>query len=474
MRFRLGLASVVCAVVILVSGCRREQQAGAVAAAPDEPPPAAANESQPAEEVEAAAPDAGSAAPIVAQPARPDEPIDLLRGARTALAVSSAYRNKLAQAARLVDGELATAWNSRTGDLVGAWIEVRLPEDATVTSVVMTSGFTKSTTRGDLFDGNHRVSKVRVLRAGREIGVYDLDTESRELQTLPVKGAGGVYRIEIVNVVPGTKARWREVCVSELRFMGHAPTAHPGKRFPRLGVGEMPEPRPRPGTADKADVRRRFRGAVEWLVTEWGNLIDEQVMRDTACGLSDEEDAAAAGYRNQRRLVFGQMSKLVALVDEVQADQLRRESYKVDPRGHSGWSILHPSDHGYLSGGYDVVAEWLGDDETTCRWSKADMGLRLELAVNELEAMNHDCEHLYMGYDDEEPPADAVRQCHINERLMPRVGDLQRLWQSNPRQAAARIARIEWPESAAALMSEWVGVEYRVEILRPACGWVSE
>ncbi len=89
--------------------------------------------------------------PEVETPARPDEPeevaepeddpreatepdstepsVDLLTSVRAAVAVSSAYRDREGQALRLADGDLETAWNSRTGELVGAWIEVQEARD---------------------------------------------------------------------------------------------------------------------------------------------------------------------------------------------------------------------------------------------------------------------------------------------------------------------------------------------------------
>src|SRR5690606_2983215 len=121
----------------------------------------------------------------------------------------------------------ATAWNSRTGDLVGAWIDVALPADARVASIALTAGFTHRTERADLFEGNHRVTQVRVLRDGTEIGAFDLDPTSRELQSIAVSGPGGTYRIEVAGLEPGSRETWRETCISELRVMGHAPVARP-------------------------------------------------------------------------------------------------------------------------------------------------------------------------------------------------------------------------------------------------------
>lgn len=184
---------------------------------------------------------AAAAAQPTAPPVPTGPPVDLLHATAAAVATSSAYRDDAAQVAALVDGSLETAWNSRTGDLTGAWIEVRLPADATVSSIAMTAGFTHVTARADLFPGNHRVTRVRVLHDGVEAGTFPLDPDLRTLQTIPVGGAGGVYRIEIAEVLPGARTDWRETCVSELAVMGHAPGEVPGSRRPATAIGTLPE-----------------------------------------------------------------------------------------------------------------------------------------------------------------------------------------------------------------------------------------
>lgn len=219
------------ALVALLLGCGGE----ATAPTPAAPAPAPPTPGAPVAPVAPLAPVTPTAPPAPVGP-----PIDLLHAAPAALATSSAYHDDLAQVAALVDGSLETAWNSRTGDLTGAWIEVRLPADATVTSIGMTAGFTHVSPRADLFPGNHRVTRVRVLRDGAEVGTYPLDPELRTLQTLPVAGGGGVYRIEIAEVRPGTNTEWREACVSELVVMGHAPGASGGASAPSTAIGTLP------------------------------------------------------------------------------------------------------------------------------------------------------------------------------------------------------------------------------------------
>lgn len=160
--------------------------------------------------------------------AQPEE-VDLLATTTNTVVVSSAYEDDEAQAERLVDGDVGTAWNSRTGDLVGAWFEVHLPSAVRVTRVRLTVGYTRQRARGtDLFTGNHRVSRVRVTRDGQPVGEYALDVANRGFQDLPVTGLGGTYRFEVAALVPGSRTDWREVCISELQVLGRAPEAARG------------------------------------------------------------------------------------------------------------------------------------------------------------------------------------------------------------------------------------------------------
>jgi hypothetical protein len=163
-----------------------------------------------------AAPPARDAAAL----APPAAPVDLLRVTEAAVTVSSAVENASDRPERLVDGDLETAWSSRTGEMERTWVEVRLPDDARVHHLELTAGYTRQTARTDLFTANVRVRRVRVSRAGQSLGEFDLDPEQRGLQTVSVAGAGGLWRIETIGLVPGTRAAWREVSLTELRVMG--------------------------------------------------------------------------------------------------------------------------------------------------------------------------------------------------------------------------------------------------------------
>lgn len=164
---------------------------------------------------------AGAAVRAELQPPAGSRPVNLLTATPAVVAVSSTVTNREIVPAHLVDGDLGTAWNSRTGELQGAWIGARVPADARVTSIRMTVGFTKVDPKlGDLFTMNPRIRKVRVLRNGVPIAERTLDPAVRTLQDIPIDQPGGEYKIEVVDILPGTKPSWRESCVSELEVLG--------------------------------------------------------------------------------------------------------------------------------------------------------------------------------------------------------------------------------------------------------------
>lgn len=213
---------------------RQADTAAASSATADATPTKNAADQAPETQDAAAAPAAEASAPA-------SEQIDLLRAVPVEVVASSAYRSKVEQIQRLADGDMQTAWNSDSGDLQGAWIGLRIPENAAVTAIEMTAGFTKQGGDRDLFTGNYRVRRVRVFRGQEQVGEYPLDIESRELQRLPVSGPGGFYRIELIEMVGGSHASWREACISELRVLGQAPGAEAGSSTPRFRLATPEE-----------------------------------------------------------------------------------------------------------------------------------------------------------------------------------------------------------------------------------------
>lgn len=177
----------------------------------------------------------GSVSPAAAS--RPNDAIvDLLLETEAKLTVSSRVDNPRDYPEHLVDGRPETAWNGKTGDLHG-WIEIVLPPAAKVTAIEITAGFDKKKDADDLFLMNHRIAKIRVLHDGVIVKEAALDTSKRELQRVLVDGAGGTWRIEVVETVPGTKKEWQELVVSDLKMYGYAGFARlPYRRLPQVNV----------------------------------------------------------------------------------------------------------------------------------------------------------------------------------------------------------------------------------------------
>ena len=162
--------------------------------------------------------------------------VNLLTNAPATIAVSSTVANAAIVPDHIADGKLSTAWNSKTGELVGAWVAVRVPADAKVKAIKLTAGFAHKDKTGDLFTMNPRIKKVRISQ-GRKASEHVLDIENRGLQTINVDLAGGDLEVKILEIVPGSKANWKEACISELEVWGSV--AKPAKAKPVFRIGGL-------------------------------------------------------------------------------------------------------------------------------------------------------------------------------------------------------------------------------------------
>jgi hypothetical protein len=145
--------------------------------------------------------------------------VNLLDVVPATLAVSSTVVNKHDFPEHLIDGQPGTAWNSKTGDTRG-WIGFRIPEDAHVDAIELTAGFDKVSGKLDLFTANHRITRVAISRNGKRIREAAVDPNVRGMQTIAVDDAGGDYKVEVTDTLPGTKKEWKELVVSEFRVLG--------------------------------------------------------------------------------------------------------------------------------------------------------------------------------------------------------------------------------------------------------------
>jgi hypothetical protein len=172
--------------------------------------------------------------------------VNLLRQTAARVWVSSWVGSDRYAPWMLIDGDLNTAWNGKAGQLVGATIGFELSERVTVANVALTVGFTaKDKKLGDLFAKNHRIKKITISRQGKTLGTFSLDANSRALQTvrLPANTRGGSFELRVDEVVAGSKPKWREICVTELRVSGLAPTSVlKPDRLPTVWLGKPPAP----------------------------------------------------------------------------------------------------------------------------------------------------------------------------------------------------------------------------------------
>jgi hypothetical protein len=154
--------------------------------------------------------------------------ISLLAAVPSAIRVSSRVKNKTIKPEHIADGSLDTAWNSATGELEGAWVEVAV-DGATIDSIKLTAGHTGHGAKGeDYFTMNPRIRAVKLDDDGKPLGTFELDVNKRELQTIRV-APKGTLRITVDEIEPGSKKNWRETAISELEVWG---TPSPGWKKP--------------------------------------------------------------------------------------------------------------------------------------------------------------------------------------------------------------------------------------------------
>jgi hypothetical protein len=400
--------------------------------------------------------------------------VDLLHAVGTDLAVSSTYRNQRGQADALIDGDLETAWNSRSGDLTTSWVEVRIPASARVSVIAMTVGFTHQTPRADLFTGNHRVRRVRVSRDGAVLGEHTLDPENRGLQSIAIQGPGGVYRIEILETQPGSRTDWREVCISELRVMGTDPGARVGQRMPRVGVGSLPAPRVTT-PPDPVALGRAHRQRVAAFERSWLSI--ERWAESPRVGSAPDEDLWPSDMQSlvsTRRSTLTALADFVAGVDEVEADALRaRAALRVPLEWPSGdRERLLVADLEAIARAMEMVHRLLADDAARCRWARslgrvyltrAAMFARGDASLSDQSASEAEV----MG---ERVPRGENGRIDALYRLSEMLGDAEREWSRNTRGVAARLRRVTPPERAQSA-ADLTRVIAQVAVCEQTCGW---
>lgn len=149
--------------------------------------------------------------------------VELLHSVPATIRVSSRVANKAILPAHIADGDSTTAWNSRTGDLRGAWIDLSVP-GAAIRDVRLIVGHTGRGPKGeDYFTMNPRIRAITLLDEDKEIARAELDIASRDLQVVKLPEPHAHVRVRIDDLVPGTRPAWREACVAEIEAWGTLP-----------------------------------------------------------------------------------------------------------------------------------------------------------------------------------------------------------------------------------------------------------
>lgn len=423
----------------------------------------------------AAAPAAAPA--TVADPAAAAPSIDLLHAVPTRVAVSSVYRDRDDQITRLFDGDPATAWNSRSGDLVGAWIEIDVPRDATVAAIALVPGFARTSADSDLFTGNHRIARVRISCDGTPLGEHALDPSSRELQEIPVATPGGILRIEVLETVPGTHADWQEICVSELRVLGRpAPGAVAGAVTPTTSAGTALAPSVEGGASsveddadpamlDAEEALVSIDSAMDAFVRVICNAGDQE--RDVAGRISMTERGEIA---SSRRSTFDRVAAAIESRDPDRAAALRAhgapDEYPWDSRVRAVTELLAAG---------DVLASAL-PSSGRCEWAETRTGVRLTML--DCSAREAESEAFLLSEETEDDLGRPMgREMRDQRRAMRATAEAFTTWLD-------RDDFTEWdtiaphaermlqsvPEIPSSVREDWEAARADLEALRAACG----
>ncbi|MCB9594709.1 MAG: hypothetical protein H6719_18460 [Sandaracinaceae bacterium] len=416
----------------LALGCGSGDDASAPAThepAPTEAPTEATEAPTEATEPDTTAPDEPEeVVEALPTPALPE--VDLLHAAPARVSVSTVYRDNAEQVARMVDGDLATAWNSRTGDLVGAWIEVEVPAEATVRALAITPGFVRRSDTADLFTGNHRIARVRVTAfdggVATTVGESPLDVESRDLVEVPVGRAGGRFRVEVLETRPGTREDWREICVSELRVLGALAGATPGEATPQTSVGALGPA----GALDDEAAQAAAEAAEDAAADAQLEALDREMALDSVSSLiddwdlyagmvmptlegvrvSDSQRARQQEQRARRAGVLGQAAELVAEADAPQAARLRERAAS----GYSLWDELAADLDAILAAGDTVIAPF---PEHACAWANLRALARLRHYAFVVDTATYTIEGQIEDGELDGFPLDARGRARLREEL---------------------------------------------------------
>jgi hypothetical protein len=161
---------------------------------------------------------------------QPPRARNLLQQEGAIVAVSSSRTTDTERADHVADDNVASAWRSKPGDVVGAWIAFRVV--GKVGPITMTVG----DTRGDdvHFRASPRVRKVKVFRDGKPVGVFELDSNNQDPQEIPVAGRG-TWKIVVLEVEQGRDPKAKSLVLTEVSALGTVDMDFPARPVVRVG-----------------------------------------------------------------------------------------------------------------------------------------------------------------------------------------------------------------------------------------------
>lgn len=378
--------------------------------------------------------------------------LDLLRAVAANVVVSSVYRGDPLQAIHLADGSLETAWNSRSNELLQSWIEIQLPREVQVSSIDMTVGFTQQTEHADLFTGNQRIARVRVLHEGSPAVEFSFDVDSRALQSIPVSGGGGSYRLEILELRAGTHSNWAEVCISELRVMGSAENANAGQRFPHFYVGSAPELNPTP-PASLEQRTSAFIAAQASFAEAWSHFEHARHRDQNETGEPGIEHADAVTFARSRTQILNRLAAAIEANAPEQGDAIRLLAAQE----------VAPTDLSSVSGALVAAAVGL-PAAASCAWTESHIGVLLSRVADGVA--------LQRELDDMDDAMGGGASGPDLGSLEGRMQDLQWSYRGNARTTIHTLQRVRMPH-VARTQADWSTLMSLIDQNATLCGWSS-
>ncbi len=140
--------------------------------------------------------------------------VDLLYLEGASVSVSSTEEDSPNVPAYLVDGSFDTAWKSKRGESVGAWIRVKVPKERYLERLSIALHESKKQQSANRLH-------VRVSMDDASLGEFDVTSKSGEPVAIAIQKPGGTLRIDVVGATDSSGAPSSQIAVTDLRVIGY-------------------------------------------------------------------------------------------------------------------------------------------------------------------------------------------------------------------------------------------------------------